>query len=366
MALINAAILGCTGMVGRQFVRMLEDHPFFRIKCLFASKTSAGKMVGDYGEWIGENELSGRIRRMIIQEFDLKQLRENQVKVVFSALPAGIARDIEGAIRREGLAVFSNASAFRMDHDVPILIPEVNETHLMLIDKQKSLYGGFVVTNSNCSASGLVMALKPIMGFGLRSISVSTYQAISGGGLNGVRAWDIQGNILPFIRGEEEKMITESRKILGDVRSGNIETWDVHINASCCRVPVRNGHLESVVLELENEVELSALTEAWRSFRASPQTLLLPTAPDQPIIVRTEENRPQPVEDCLAGTPIRARGMSVTIGRIRKQENWIQFFLLVNNTIRGAAGTCILNAELLHFRRLLPTAGGSLLVNKER
>jgi aspartate-semialdehyde dehydrogenase len=351
---VNVAVFGCTGMVGQQFVRMLENHPFFRISGLFSSSASAGKIYGEHAEWVMETEMPPGVKKMPIREFDMNFIRKNDIRLVFSALPASIARRLEGEIRRDGIAVFSNASAFRMDGDVPILIPEVNESHLLMVEKQKLMYGGFVVTNSNCSTSGLVMALRPITGFGIRSVSVSTYQAISGGGLNGVRAMEIQGNILPFIKGEEEKMVAEAGKILGKFHPGGLKTWDVAVNASCCRVPVRNGHLESVTVELEDDADPGDLINAWTSFRGGLQSYHLPTAPMRPIIFRTEENRPQPLVDGFAGDPHRARGMAVTLGRLRKRKRWIQFFLLVNNTIRGAAGTCILNAELACKKNLIP------------
>jgi aspartate-semialdehyde dehydrogenase len=353
MRRIKSAIIGCTGLVGQQFVRMLNNHPYFKVEALISSSASRGNQYRDAITW----EISGSIpdyaAGMKIQDYNIKTLIKRGIQVVFSALPAGVAGDIEGQIRTEKMAIFSNASAYRMDRDVPILIPEVNDDHLQLANSQKSEYGGFIITTSNCSTAGLVMAIKPIMRFGIQSIVVSTYQAISGAGRGGVSGMEISGNILPFIKNEEEKMEIELKKILGKHQGDRIMNHNIGFQASCCRVPVREGHLESVVVELKKKVELTDLEKAWSLFSGIPQKLKLPTAPRFPLLLRKEPNRPQPILDSYSGKPLRARGMTVSIGRILKKDRTIRFFLLVHNTVRGAAGNCILNAELAVKRGLI-------------
>jgi aspartate-semialdehyde dehydrogenase len=233
-----------------------------------------------------------------------------------------------------------------MDSDVPILIPEVNPEHLGLIKAQVSKGMGFIVTNSNCSTTGIVMGLKPLLNFGLKSVTVSTYQALSGAGRHGVASLDIIDNVIPYIKDEEEKIERETKKILGKVYTEGVKDAGLEVNASCCRVPTREGHLESIVVELEEDVDSETISRALSSYRGIPQDLKLPTAPEVPVIVRSEKNRPQPILDRDAGSPERAKGMAVVVGRIRKKGQKVGLFLLVHNTIRGAAGTCILSAEL--------------------
>ena len=240
-----------------------------------------------------------------------------------------------------------------MEPEVSILIPEVNPEHLMVVIRRVSEKKGYIVTNSNCSATGLAIALKPLMNFGIKSVFVSTYQAISGAGLKGLSAFEITGNVIPYIKGEEEKLESETVKILGRLINGCFKPASIEVNASCCRVPVLYGHLETVTVELEREVDIEVLRESIRSFRGIPQDLALPTAPDSPIIVSDEKNRPQPMLDACAGSPERAKGMAISVGRIRKKGRRINFVLLAHNTIRGAAGTCILNAEFALSQGLL-------------
>lgn len=346
MKRIKTAVLGSTGLVGQQFVRMLEKHPYFDVMAITASPKSKKKKYRDVVQWTVSGDLPQYAADMEIQDLNIGYLKSNGIKVVFSALPADVACGVEGKIRDEHMVVFSNAGAFRMDQNVPILIPEVNSNHLNLVKQQIDKYGGFIVTTSNCSTAGLVLALKPLMRFGLQMVVVSTYQAISGGGRGGVSGLDISGNVLPFIKNEEEKMETESKKIFGKQQGGIIENSNLVFQASCCRVPVRDGHLESVVVELKQKIDLKDIEKAWESFYGIPQRLKLPTAPRNPLRLRRELTRPQPILDAHAGNPARAKGMAVTVGRTSVKDRMIRFFLLVHNTIRGAAGNCILNAEL--------------------
>jgi aspartate-semialdehyde dehydrogenase len=333
---------------------MLDSHPFFETAALFSSKNSAGKKYRDATDWIVGGDIPDAVKNIEVTDASIEQVLNRDVKIAFSALPAGVAKTIERDLTRENICVFTNASSHRMDSDVPVVIPEVNPEHLDLIEVQKKQKGGFIVANSNCTTTGLVLAMKPLLKFGLASVIVTTYQALSGAGRNGVSSLQILDNIIPFIPREEDKMEQETKKILGELNKEAIEDSEIDVNASCCRVPTRDGHLESVLIDLDEEINLETLVESFRSFQGIPQQMSLPTAPVMPLIVRTEPDRPQPLLDRDAGSPDRAKGMAVTLGRIRKRDRRLCFFLLVHNTIRGAAGTCILNAELAVARNLIP------------
>lgn len=350
----KVAVLGCTGLVGQQFVRMLDGHPFFETAVLCSSKNSKGREYGRAADWIVGGDIPDAVRDRIITESSVESILKENVKIIFSALPAGVAKTIERDLSREKVCVFSNASAHRMDSDVPVVIPEVNPDHLDLVEVEKNQNGGFIVTNSNCTTTGFLMALKPLLNFGLNSVIITTYQALSGAGRNGVASLKILDNIIPFIPNEEEKMEQETQKILGKLKDTYIEDSKIEVHASCCRVPIREGHLESVIVDLDEDLDIETLAELFHNFRGVLKPLNLPTAPDIPLIVRTEPDRPQPLLDRDAGSPERAKGMAVTVGRLRKKGNLLSFFLLVHNTIRGAAGNCILNAELAVARNLIP------------
>jgi len=343
---VKAALLGCTGLVGQQFVRMLDKHPYFELVALTSSPRSAGKPYGRAVNWFVGGDAPEYLRDKPILNTSAECVADSGARVVFNALPSSVSSALEPELRRRGLYVFSNASCRRLDDDVPLLIPEVNADHLELARRQISEYGGAIITNSNCSTSGLVMVLKPLERFGLEAVTVATYQAVSGAGRRGVAAMDIEGNIIPFIRDEEEKMAFESRKIMGCRNGDRVMEGSVTINASCCRVPVRDGHLLSLRLDLAADPGLDEVESVLSSFRGAPQDLRLPSAPERPLIVRCEDDRPQPLLDAMAGRPERARGMAVTVGRLRKKGRSVNCFALVHNTIRGAAGTCLLNAEL--------------------
>ena len=353
MQKIPVAVLGCTGLVGQQFIRMLIDHPYFEITALTASSESAGEKYGDLTNLVQSLSFPLFIQNQRVLETSIDQVISSGAKVVFSALPPQVADVIEKTLAARGIFVFSNAKTNRMEPDVPIIIPEVNPEHFRCVVKNVSKKKGYIITNSNCSTTGLVLALKPFMDFGIKSVITSTYQAISGAGRRGISAYEISGNVIPFIKGEEEKVEKETTKIFGTWNGACFESANIEVNASCCRVPVLDGHLETVSIEMEKEIEVDTLKKSIRSFRGLPQNLNLPTAPEIPIILREENNRPQPVLDVYAGFPERAKGMAVSLGCLRKKGRRMNFVLLSHNTIRGAAGTCILNAEFAYSQGLL-------------
>lgn len=339
---LRACVLGATGMVGQHFIRILENHPTFEVVAVTASERSVGKKYSAATDWIVSNMIPKNVEDEKVLATNSDEILKQDVDLVFSALPSSTAFDIESNLAQGGLPVFSNAGAHRMDADVPILIPEINPHHLELVKEQD--YGdGFIVTNSNCSTSGLVFGLKPLQEFGIKFVTVSTYQAVSGAGRRGVSSMDILGNVIPFISNEEEKMASETKEILGSLESGRVKPATFDVNASCVRVPVQDGHLESIVVDLEESVEVDHIIEIMNNFTGEPQSLHLPTAPSQPIVVLNESDRPQPKRDLSLDKG--DLGMTVKIGRLRKQGGRLNMFLLVHNTMRGAAGASVLNAE---------------------
>ena len=341
----KVAILGATGAVGQRFIELLQDHPWFKIEVLAASERSAGKKYKNSCNWIMDSILPAEIAEMQVVHTDLESVRNaGNVDLIFSALPGGLAGPVESEFAAE-YPVFSKASAHRMDADVPLIIPEVNPEHIALIpiQKQSRKWKGFISTDPNCSTIQLAMTLKPLMNFGLSKIIVTTMQALSGAGYPGVPSLDIIDNVIPFISSEEEKMECESHKILGTFKSNKIYNANFTLSASCNRVNVSNGHLESVFVKLEQNPTVDEITEAFKQFRGKPQELKLPSAPENPIVVRDEINRPQPRFDRNEG-----QGMSVVVGRIRNDPILtIKYSCLGHNTIRGAAGGGILSAELM-------------------
>ncbi|MBN2111417.1 MAG: aspartate-semialdehyde dehydrogenase [Methanosarcinaceae archaeon] len=336
-ASIKAGVLGATGAVGQRFIQALENHPWFEITSLAASERSAGKTYGKAANWRLESRIPDSVADMEVVPVDPKKV---DADVVFSALPSAYAKTVEAEFAREGFAVASNASAFRMEEDVPLVIPEVNADHLGLIDVQQDRRGwdGYIVTNPNCSTIIMVPTLKPLMQFGLESVQVATMQAISGAGYDGVASMAILDNVIPYIGGEEEKMETESLKLLGEFDGSRIVFADIDITASCNRVPVMDGHTESIWAKMADDPSPEQVKEAFLNFR--PDLGDLPTEPQKVIVVREEDDRPQPRLDRNMGN-----GMSVSVGRIRKG---IRYTAMGHNTIRGAAGASVLNAELLH------------------
>ena len=341
----RVAILGATGAVGQRFIQLLQRHPWFEIEVLAASERSAQKKYRDACNWILESEMSQTVGDMRVVNTSLQSVEEaGKVDLIFSSLPGNIAGPVEEEFAKE-YPVFSKASAHRLEEDVPLLIPEVNPDHLALIPIQKRERGwnGFISTDPNCSTIQLAITLKPLMSFGLKEVVVSTMQALSGAGYPGVSSLDIVDNIIPYISKEEEKVEIEPLKILGTFDGNRIRQANVTISASCNRVAVKDGHTESVFVRLENKPSVDEVKAAFNSFSGEPQALKLPSAPEKPIVVREEVNRPQPRFDRNEG-----KGMSVVVGRIRKDPVMtLRYTCLGHNTIRGAAGAAILSAELM-------------------
>ncbi|MHB9032645.1 MAG: aspartate-semialdehyde dehydrogenase [Anaerolineae bacterium] len=342
---IKAGILGATGTVGQRFIQLLAANPWFEITALAASDRSAGLLYQRACTWRISADWPAVVREMTVQPCE----PELDCDVVFSALPADTAGAIEEKMASYGYAVLSNASSHRMDPDVPLLIPEVNPGHTALINRQRLNRGwdkGFIVTNPNCSSTGLALALKPLHdAFHIRRAIVTTMQALSGAGYPGVPSLDSLDNVVPFIKGEEEKMAVEPRKLLGsyDQKAGEVAFADLRISAACNRVATRDGHLETVSLEFEHKPTVDAVARALCEFKSEPYRLGCPSAVEPVIIVREESDRPQTVLDRDSG-----HGMAVTVGRIRPCEVLdIKFVVLSHNTLRGAAGGAVLNAELL-------------------
>ncbi len=336
---LRAGILGATGAVGQKFVEILAGHPWFEITALAASERSAGRSYREVVNWIGGGTIPAGIADMTVEN----ATPDLDCDFVFSGLDARVAGDLEERFARAGYPVISNARNHRMDPYTPLLIPEVNPDHTALIERQP-WGGGFIVTNPNCSTVGLVCALRPLVdAFGVEAVQVTTFQALSGAGYPGVPALDILGNVVPYIGGEEEKMATEPRKLLGTLTPDGIAPLRVAVSAQCNRVPVLEGHLECVSVKLERPVTPEDARRAFREFRSPLVGLDLPTAPDRFLEVFEDPRFPQPVRHIGLG-----EGMTVSVGRIRPCEVLdLKFVVLVHNTIRGAAGGAVLNAELL-------------------
>lgn len=341
---IPVAVLGATGAVGQRFVSLLDGHPWFRVSALCASDRSAGRAYRDVARWHLDVPMPDWAAAMVVRPAE----PDVEARVAFSGLDAAVAGEIETRFAASGYAVVSNARNHRMDPDVPLLVPEVNHPHLALLAKQRRRFakGGLLVTNPNCSTVGLVMALAPLQAaFGIRTVFVATLQAVSGAGYPGVASIDILGNVIPHIGGEEDKIESESRRILG--APGKPASFAV--SAHCHRVPVTDGHTVAVSLETARRAAPAEAVAALETWRSPLSSLGLPGLPERPIVVRDEPDRPQPRHDRMAG-----RGMSVTVGRVREcPVLGLRMVALVHNTIRGAAGVAILNAELLKAKGYL-------------
>lgn len=346
---IPVGILGATGAVGQRFVQLLEGHPWFEITHLYASERSEGKTYAEAASWRMESPLPAGVAGMTVAACDP---HGDLPRLVFSALDSSVATEVERAFAGAGCAVVSNSSSHRMTEDVPLVIPEVNPDHLDLIRTQSSFgSGGYIVTNPNCTTVGLTMVLKPLHdAFGLSKVSVVSMQAASGAGYPGVPSLDLIDNVVPYIPGEEDKIYTEPNKLLGTLEKDTIRHNDIAIDATCNRVGVRDGHLEAVSISFKNPPrETSEVIEALQSFSGIPQTNKLPSAPESPVVYNEDAFRPQPVLDRMNGG-----GMAVTVGRVKPSRLFdVSLTLLVHNTIRGAAGAAILNAELLKDQGLL-------------
>jgi aspartate-semialdehyde dehydrogenase len=347
-AKIPVGILGATGIVGQRFVQMLEHHPWFEVAWLAASDRSEGRSYAEAARWKLKTSVPSRVAEMRVSP----AMPEGAPKVIFAALDASIAAEMEPRFAAAGCAVVTNSSALRMQSDVPLVIPEVNHEHIKLIECQawRKKSGGFVVTNPNCSAIGLVIALAPLQrAFGLDTVMAVTMQAVSGAGYPGVASLDILGNVIPYIANEEEKMEEETRKLLGKLNGSGIIMGAFGMSAQCNRVAVEDGHTESVSIKLTKKAKPQEIIKAWNEFRSLPQELRLPSAPEQPVVYVTPSDRPQPRFDSDRGN-----GMTTTVGRLRPCGvlDW-KFTVLSHNTIRGAAGAALLNAELLKVQGYL-------------
>ncbi len=342
---IRVGVLGATGAVGQRFVQMLQGHPWFELSVLCASRRNAGKRYADGCNWLLRGDMPPHLRDCVLQEV----APGIDCQLVFSALPSGPARTIEAELAAAGYIVCSNASAYRYEPDVPLLIPEVNPEHVGLIDLQRRQRGwpGFIATNPNCSTTHLVSALHPLHeAFGVKKVFVVTMQAVSGAGYTGVPSMDVIDNVIPFINAEEEKMESrEPQKLLGRFDGKAVQMADFVVSAHCNRVPVRNGHLAAVSVEFARRPSLEDVRRAWAEYQPLPQRMGLPSAPDEAILYREEADRPQPRMDRLAGS---VPGMTTVVGRLRADPLLhVKFLALGHNTIRGAAGGSLLNAELL-------------------
>src|SRR5438034_3546402 len=345
MARIRVGILGATGTVGQRFVQLLADHPQFAVTALAGSDRSQGRPYAEACAWRLSGEMPAAARSLVVREPEPPL----DCDVVFSSLPADVAGPVETRFARAGYPVLSNSAAHRMDEQVPLLVPEVNPDHLALLD---ACGDGFIVTNPNCSTVMIALALAPLATrFGVEAVLVTTLQALSGAGYPGVASLDITDNVVPFIANEEEKIERETRKILGRLNGkvSGVAPAGFAVSAQCHRVNVVDGHMAAVRVKLSRAAEPADLRAAFASFTGAPQELRLPSAPERPILVRDEPDRPQPRLDRDAG-----RGMSITVGRIARDDVLgHRFVALSHNTIRGAAGAAILNAELLLARGYL-------------
>lgn len=339
---LEVGILGATGMVGQRFVSLLENHPWFRLTWLAASDKSVGKRYAEACNW--------RLRKPMPKDIGELPIRGcvpvRAPHLVFASLDSTVAGEVEKEFALAGHVVVSNSSHHRMEPDVPLLIPEVNPDHLALIgvQRQQRRWAGMIVTNPNCTTVGLVMSLAPLQkAFGLDKVLMTSLQAVSGAGYPGVPTLDILGNVIPHISGEEEKVEGETLKLLGRLSDGRVQPGEFAVSAQCNRVLVEDGHTECIAVSLNSKATLGDLLEAWRRFRTLPQERQLPSAPQHPIVVREEQDRPQPKFDVYA-----EGGMATVIGRVRPcSVLQFKYTALSHNTIRGAAGAALLNAELM-------------------
>jgi aspartate-semialdehyde dehydrogenase len=347
-AKLPVGVLGATGIVGQRFIHLLQDHPWFEVTWIAASERSEGKTYAEAAKWKIAAPIPDKVREMRLSEAS----PQNAPKVIFAALDAAIARELEPQFAAAGKIVITNSSALRMDEDVPLVIPEVNADHLTLIERQQwRKSGGFVVTNSNCSAMGLVLALAPLRQFGIEKVLAVTMQAVSGAGYPGVASLDILGNVIPYISTEEEKMERETRKMMGSLNGAGVKLAAFRMSAQCNRVAVEDGHTESVSVAFWRKPSAEEIIQAWRDsgVTSSIRDLNLPSAPKVPVVYDERPDRPQPRLDVN-----RDAGMSAIVGRLRPCGvlDW-KFTVLSHNVIRGAAGAALLNAELLKAKGYL-------------
>lgn len=342
MEKLSVAILGATGAVGQRFIQLLDNHPWFSVDEVIGSNRSAGKTYAEAVNWVLDGEPPQRIAELTVKGLD----DTFDSPLVFSALPKEPAKDREMQLAGAGYVVCTNASAHRMVEDVPLVLPEVNADHIQLIDIQRKNRGwttGALIANSNCTTMPVIMALKPLLQFGVRKLHMVSEQAISGAGYPGVASLDILGNVVPYVSGDEHKMETETRRMLGTLDGDRVNWLDLVAGATCTRVPVVDGHLVNISVELEKQPEISEIIKAWEQFRGSAPIPELPSAPELPVKYLKEIDRLQIRRDRNTG-----KGMTTSIGRLRPCPILgYKFAALSHNTIRGAAGCSILNAELL-------------------
>lgn len=345
---LPVAILGATGMVGQTFIRLLANHPWFAVTTVAASERSTGKRFADAAKWL-EGDMPEAVRDLIVQPCDPAVIAES---IVFSALDSGPAQELEPAFARRGAMVLSNAKSYRMAPDVPLLIPEINASHLALLDAQRAARGwdGAIVTNANCATIVLAMALAPLHeSFGLRSLYVATMQAVSGAGYPGVASLDILGNVVPYIGDEENKLETEGQKILGALDGSRIIPAPFVVSAHTNRVPVEHGHTVCISAAFESAPSVTEALRALQDWRGDAMAHGLPSSPPTPLVVHTAPDRPQPRRDVQ-----RDSGMSVHVGRVREDPQLhLRLVAMGHNVIRGAAGASIQNAELLSARGVI-------------
>ena len=343
---LEVGVLGATGMVGQRFVSLIENHPWLELAWLAASDRSAGKAYAEACSWRLREPMPESARRLTVHECKSDGQAGKIPQLLFASLDSKVAGEVEQEFARAGHVVVSNSSNHRMEPDVPLLIPEVNPDHLALVRAQRRERGwkGMIVTNPNCTTVGLVMSLAPLeKAFGLEKVLMTSMQAVSGAGYPGVPTLDILGNVIPHIGGEEEKVEQETQKLLGKLSDGRVHPGDFAVSAHCNRVLVEDGHMEAVSVALKSKASVEDLLEAWRRFRALPQERRLPSAPAHPIVVREEKDRPQPKFDLDT-----ERGMATVVGRVRPcPVLQFKYMALSHNTIRGAAGAALLNAELM-------------------
>ncbi len=346
---VGVAILAATGAVGQRFIQLLDGHPTFEVRCVVASERSEGKSYAEATRWMLDTPMPADVAGLVVEDLE-GLLARDDIQVAFSALPSRVAGPVETRLAAAGLAVFTNASDHRMTPNVPLLIPEVNPEHLALLDKQET--PGFVVANGNCSGIILTLALAPLYReFGIEDLHVTTLQGLSGAGYPGVSALDVVDNVVPYIGGEEDKLETEPQRTLGTIGGdGFVKHAVFTCYPTATRVPVREGHLESAHVRLGRAVTLEEVREAFEAFRGPAEVAGLPSAPRQPIHVLDAPDRPQPRRD----RDVEA-GMAVSVGRLRLSDDGrvLQFLVLGHNTVRGAAGQSILNAEFVHARGLV-------------
>jgi aspartate-semialdehyde dehydrogenase len=337
----RVGILGATGAVGQTFIRLLSDHPWFTVTAVAASERSAGQPYHEAANWLSGAPIPEHVGALEVQRAEPDAL---DCDFVFSALDSAVAGEIERTFAAAGVPVVSNAKNYRLHDQVPLLIPEVNPDHLALIDRQSWGEDGFIVTNPNCSTTGLICGLHPLMqAFDVEAVQVTMLQALSGAGYPGVPSLDAVGNVIPHIGGEEEKLATEPRKILGSLDGDQVEPADLTLSAQCTRVPVRNGHLACASVRFRDNVDAEAVADTLRTFQAPAATQSLPSRPDPFVQVLDAPDAPQPQRHVKAGG-----GMTVSVGRVQDcPVNDVKFVLLSHNTVRGAAGGAILNAELI-------------------